>query len=241
MKKPKKITIKFFLNEHIKPIDTPQGIAYPLYCQITYNRKNTHIKCNYGGYYTSMESIQETQPKLLPFEEYIFRQMMDYEVGQHGELLDMKGLGTKYDRYSVSIHALFSHHLKARLQSETLQAQPQEFVEVLNYHKKTLSFQILLRAAEKLFDDLPGLLSPEFHEEITLYQHYYELYKTTLDQAETDYGFPLIIDWVTGTHPRQLETLLQTRFDQEPELIKKMMTTIHRLVCTKLEIGLRLQ
>lgn len=235
MKKPKKITTKFFLNTLLNPVELPSGDwGYPLYVQITFNRKNTQIKCYYGKYYSQLDQVSTTDPYLLPFEERNFRKMMNFEVEKQGDLLDMVGLGKKYEKYCTSIHLLFSNYLKARLQSEIIRAEPKKFAEVLDYQKPKVDFFTILDAAIRLFDNVELIISEDFQQEIEMYRLYCALYRTEL-QAR-DYSFPTVIDWINGTHYEALgEKLVQHFGDGAHEAIGKMMQTVNRIVFHKLE------
>ncbi|HAI77388.1 MAG TPA: hypothetical protein DCM08_14250 [Microscillaceae bacterium] len=235
MKKPKKITTKFFLNTLLNPVELPGGDwGYPLYVQITFNRKNTQIKCFYGKYYSQLDQVSATDPYLLPFEERNFRKMMNFEVEKQGDLLDMVGLGKKYEKYCTSIHLLFSNYLKARLQSEIIRAEPKKFAEVLDYQKPKVDFFTILDAAIRLFDNVELIISEDFQQEIEMYRLYCALYRAEL-QAR-DYSFPTVIDWINGTHYEALgEKLAQHFGDGAHEPIGKMMQTINRIVFHKLE------
>ncbi len=232
MKKPKKITIKFFLNTFLNPIDENEE-CYPLYVQITFNRKNTQIKCQYGGYFKSLEWIKENDPYLLPFEEKNFRKMMLYEVDKQGDLLDMVGLGDKYDKFCLSTHALFNNYLKARLRSESMRAKPKEFSDVIDYRKKNLAFSTILKASIKLFDNLEEVLTPEFREEMRMYEVYYKLYEIPLNDKK--YLFPTVIDWLNGSHIEELSEKLKEVFNQEPEMVTKTIVLINGIILSRIE------
>ncbi|TAF67956.1 MAG: hypothetical protein EAZ55_01040 [Cytophagales bacterium] len=237
MKKPKKITVKFFLHTILKPLDETkpeEEREYALYTRITYNRKNTDIKVHYGGYFRTLEEVRTLQPHLLPFEEQTFRKVVLHEVSKQGEDIDMKGLGDKYARYCLSIHALFSNHLKARLRSESAHARPKEFGEVIDFKKESLEFKLIFRAAKKLFENLEEVLSEEFWEEMRIYEAYYELYKKEVTQ-KTLYQFPIVVDWLNGTHLMELEPRLLAYFEAEPFMVSRAINTINRIVWARTE------
>jgi len=239
MKKPKKITIKFFINnggEKFRPIIEGNRKLYPLYTQITYNRKNTQIKCHYAkSYYEGLEEVSEKDPYLLAFEERTFRKVMQYEIDRVGEEnVELKGVGDKYHKYCISTHVLFDVYLKSRLKSEALQAKPRRFTEVIDYDKKTLKFDTILEASKKLFDNFSDILSEEFKEEMKMYRLYHSLYEK--DLKSPDYRFPLVIDWLNGSHTQELGTKLKEVIGHDSNHIDKFMQTIHRLVLTRIEM-----
>lgn len=59
MQKEKKITIKFYLNKLLEPVmDNEGGKNYPLYIQVTYNRRNMQFKSKYGMYYATLDEVE---------------------------------------------------------------------------------------------------------------------------------------------------------------------------------------
>ena len=140
MKKPKKITVKFFLNENLQPIQVDGERFYPLYTQVTYDRKNTQIKCAYGWYYRDLKHVREIEPHLLPFEEKVLKKSVTHELSLQGDSFRLKGLGKKYENYGLSIHSLFNNYLKIRFKTILKEAKPQKFLEVINLDKNQLDF-----------------------------------------------------------------------------------------------------
>lgn len=234
MKKPKKITVKFFLNKNLKEIVIQGDFCYPLYTQITYDRKNTQIKCMYGGYYKSIEQVQEETPNLLDFEEKILKRSVNYELGKLGDEFKLKGLGRKYENYCKSIHKLFNSYLKLRFKNIIKDASPRRFLEVLNLNSQDIDFFVIYDASVKLFDNLPEILEEGFKEEMRIYQTYFAMYETTLSDGK--YKFPVVIDWLEGSHQQELKNKLEVSFQNESQMIEKSMELIHKIVSTKLEL-----
>lgn len=235
MKKPKKITVKFFINTHLQPIEIDGEICRPLYAQITYNRKNTQIKCFYGWYYKDYEQVVSTESELLSFEESIFKKSVAYELSKLGENFGLKGLGKKYEIYCTSIHSIFNTYLKLRLKNIISSAKPSKFLEVLHLDNSDLSFFILYEAAQKLFYNLSEIMTEDFLAEIEMYRIYYQFYQEVLDNNQ--YGFPVVIDWLNGSHPDFLENKLKNVYSKTPEKIETFMKTIHKIVRTRVEMS----
>jgi hypothetical protein len=235
MKKPKKITIKFFLNENLKEVETSdKTVGYPLYNQVTYDRKNTQIKCRYGkGYYPNMLEVQQNYGKLLLFEESILKRMVEFEIKRLGVDFHLKGLGKVYDNYSLSIFKLFNSYLKVRLKTILQKAMPDEFLEILQMNENT-DFDVLFRASEKLFDNFKELLMVDFLEEMKLFEIYKEICHKILD--ENEYKFPVIMDWLDGSHPAFLDKKLKEKYPQNRDYQKKMKDLIEKIITTKLEL-----
>jgi hypothetical protein len=232
MKKPKKITVKFFLNTNLHYIDKSDGKYYPLYAQITYDRKNTQIKCNYGNYYRGLDQVKADTPNLLGFEERIFKKCVNYELSRQGEDFRLKGLGKIYENHCLSIHSLFSSYLKLRFKNILRQAQPASFLEVLNLEKTGTDFFTIYEASLRLFDNIQSLIADDFKEEMDIYKLYYQLYEEAV-QNEQKYQFPVVVDWLEGGHQRDLENKLR---ENHPHLITKTSILINKIITTKLEL-----
>ncbi len=235
MKRPKKVTVKFFLNEHLKEIEREDGNYYPLYVQITYNRKNTQIKCAYGGFYKSMEQLEDQYAPLLRFEEEIFKKTVYYELGQQGEEFQLRGIGKKYDAYCASIPALFDRYLKVRLKNTLQKAQPLRFLDVLQTEKRDIPFSLLLEASYRLFDNLKAIISDEFREEMEIY----ELYQALLgDQIrEENFRFPVVIDWLAGDHSQEVAQQIRSRYPDKSDKIEKSIIILQKIISTKLGLA----
>ena len=234
MKKPKKITVKFFLNRNLQPIETEGSERHPLYTQITYDRKNTQIKCAYGWFYTNMDQVEEEDPHLLMFEENILKRSVQFELDKLGDNFRLKGLGRKYEKYCVSIHALFNTYLKARFKELLKNAQPEKFLEVLNIEKPNLDFFVIYDASQRLFDNMKDIIDPEFYEEMSIYQVYFDVYREAL--SDKKYEFPVVIDWLDGGHPKELETKLMLAYEGQSAKVEASIALINKIITTKLEL-----
>jgi len=110
LKKGKKITVKFFLNRLLEAATNDKGQeSYPLYIQVTYNRKNMQLKSKYSEYYYD---LSEVKPGLMEFEEKVLRKIVTHEAGETKGEYDLKGLKRKYEVYSMSVHQAVEEYLK---------------------------------------------------------------------------------------------------------------------------------
>lgn len=235
MKKPKKITVKFFLNKSLKEIIV-QGEKYlPLYAQITYDRKNTQIRCSYGGFFRDLHQVNEKHPRLLSFEESIFKRSVENELKKWGDGFKLKGLGKVYESYSLSIHLLFNNYLKLSLKNLLQEAKPDKYLEVLHLEKTETDFFTVLEVCQKIFDNLEDIMDDKIKQEIELYKDYLAMYKVELEKPS--YLFPIVIDWLDGSHPIALSKRLAKQYKDDIEKIRQINILIHHIVTTKVELG----
>ncbi|TAH28275.1 MAG: hypothetical protein EAZ06_10660 [Cytophagales bacterium] len=236
MKKPKKITIKFFLNLNLQPIKiNTNEEGYPLYMQITYDRKNTQIKCRYGAFYTNIDAVKKNENALLNFEEYLLRRVATYELEKLELAFQLKGLGNTYDAYSLSIYRLFNSYLKMRIKSVLRQAKPKEFLEIFNLDKPNTAFEIIMKASERLFDNFNALLEQEIKEEIQLFEIYKEICKDIL--IKNEYKFPIIMDWLDGSHQAFITKKIKDKQNIDfSNKEAKIIELLQKIITTKLEL-----
>jgi hypothetical protein len=234
MKKPKKITVKFFLNEYLQPIALENGkMGYPLYTQITYERKNTQIKCSYGGYYDSYQNVKKQHETMLAFEDKLLRKSVQYEVQKFGEEFQLRGLGRKYDTYSQGIHHIFDNYMKMRLR-DILQkkAQPARFFEILQTERATISFFLLYEASQRLFDNVAQIIPPHIAEEIEIYKLYHSFYAEILEGNIFD--FPTVIDWLDGSHIKIATERFYKAYQNNSPKTETAIQLLNRIIETKL-------
>lgn len=223
----KKITVKFFLNEAVDPVKGEAGKRYyPLYVQVTYNRKNMQFKSRYSEYY---EHLKDVNPTLLAFEERVIRGIILYEAGKVKGEYDLKGLKKKYDVYSISILEVLECYLKPKLRLAVLKTG-NELSKVLKFSDTNATVDLLYKAANLLFKDFDLGLSDKIKEELKAYHYYRRLYHPVLS-----YDFPTLIDWMDGSHKEQLEKKLSTTLKGKPELVKSVKGVIDHAAKEKLK------
>jgi hypothetical protein len=230
VKKEKKITIKFFLNQLIEPVTGEKGQPYyPLYIQVTHNRKNMQLKSKYGLYY---RDLTEVEPGLLKFEERILRDIIAYETGQKSaeDDYDLKGLKRKYDVYSTSVWLALENYLKPKLRSAILKTN-HELIAVLQFEQPQATVARLYKAAHLLFKDFDSYLPAKLKEELAAYNHYMPLDP----QPVFTYTFPTVMDWVDGSYKMELEKKIKAAYKNKPEVIKKIILLVEQAVTEKLK------
>ena len=228
VQKQKKITIKFFLNRLLEPAAGDKGEVYfPLYIQVTYNRKNMQLKSKYGLYYLNLE---EVTPGLLAFEEKALRKVIQYEASQTLNDYELKGLKHKYEIYSTAILETLENYLKPKLRLAILKTND-ELTTVLDFQQSHATVARLYKAAQLLFTGWEKHLTVKLKEELTAYEHYRKL----IPEPYLTYTFPTLIDWLDGSYKKELEAALKTHYKNKPEIIKGVKALIEAAVNEKLK------
>jgi hypothetical protein len=230
--KPKKVTVKFFINKVVMPVTEGKTKRYPLYMLITYDRKNTMMRCHYGKYYKDLNEVDKVHyPGLMTMEEKVIRKTISYELAQRENEFDLKGTNKKYDQYAIGIHVLLERHLKNQLWSVLSRLEPFEYVKALNFTDPDVEFSTLYKMAKKVYKDLPVLQPKNFEQEIEIYQAFMKLYQGSFFQ----YGFPVVIEWLDGSVVEDYRNKLTVLYPDSPSTIKKSIEFIDRIVQSVLE------
>lgn len=240
MKKPKKITIKFFLNKNLQPQKlSKEGSrkslsAYPLYIQVIYNRANTQFKSFYGEYYSDLTKVDEENmsgPGLLKFEEENVRKIMEYEIEKQGEKFDLKTITRKYESYGQSIEGLLNAYLKSKLQRILVKTKPYEYAQVFNFTDPKVDSLLIYKAAKSLYEGLEKAIPKEFVEEMRVYEDFSKAYF----HSKFSYPFPVVIDWLDGRMRSELEEKLVGLYKNDKKKVTKSLEIMENIILTKIE------
>ena len=232
MSKPKKITVRFFLNETVKPVKEGHAMTYPLYMLLTYNRRSTMLRSHYGGYYKDLKQIDKVHyPGLLNLEERIVQKTIQHELLEQGEKFDIKGIGNAYEKYCIGIDVLLDRYMKNQLWNMVVRLEPQEYAFALNFSEPKVSFQTLYGMASKLFPHFEKLQSKEFKEELEIYTSYLKLYQGAFFQ----YAFPTVIEWLDKSAVEDYKTKLAKLYNKKNEsMIRRSFEVINKVTYSSL-------
>jgi hypothetical protein len=215
--KEKKITVKFFLNQALEPTTDERGMKlYPLYFQVTYNRKNMQAKSRYGLFY---KHLKEVPAALTAFEEKVLTKIIRYEAKEKGEGYELKGLKGKYDLYSVSVYQALEAYLKPQLRMAVLKIGG-ELASVLDFTQARVSISLLHEAATLLFPQFDSSLPQKLRHDLQTYNIFHNLNK----EPVLSYNFPTIIDWLDESYKAEL--MLLPALKDNPDGAKKVVRLI---------------
>jgi len=202
-KKSPKITIKFFLNKNVAPVqDDKERDYYPLYVMLIYNRKNTQIRSHFEDYvYTSLEAVEKESPGLMAFEEKMLRKLVEYIIKYQGEEeFSLNGISKKYEYLSISIFDAMDAYLTDKLKSFVF-STPNELSPVLNFDGEGVTALHLFKVAKLLFKGFTSYLMPTLFDEMKAYEKYLVLFP----EPQPKYNFPIVLDWLVGNHQKELD------------------------------------
>lgn len=224
--KQKKITVSFYLNRKLNPTGVTTNEKgknvnmYPLYLTVTYNRKSTQLKSNYGLSYANEKDVEDG---LTDFEERVIAKIIrnDASLQSEGEEYDMKGLKEKYETFAISLYTYLEIYLKPRLRLEILKTND-ELLKALDLSKGVGKNSVLLlfRAAEKLFDNFLEKMDSGLMEDIKTYERMMPLLRCD------NYEFPTLIDWIDGSIREEFGTLFPNGDSKSAESIDRSMKLV---------------
>ncbi|MCR6638768.1 MAG: hypothetical protein NVV82_07190 [Sporocytophaga sp.] len=229
MKKPKKITVKFFVHESLKPKVEDGVERFPLYMRITYQRRNTMLKSFYGGYYKDLKEVEKLHyPGFLEFEERNIQKTINYEIAKLGEAFDLKGVHEKYEVYCIGIYKILESYFKNVLWMAALRSEPAEYAKALNFSDEEVSFETLFQIGRKIYPVIDKHLPKDFEEEIEIYQLFTKLYQGSFFQ----YTFPTVVEWLDGSAITDYRKKLDTFLKGDKRKLERHIAVINRIVNT---------
>lgn len=233
MAKEKKVTVNFFLNKKVKRaprLDKESKVpAYPLYINVTFNRRNMQFKNFYNFTFESMETISPIDMSLIKFQEKLIKKIISHETNSltNADDYDMRGLGDKYDIYSRSISQAIDHYLKPKLIKE-IRNTKSDLLGVLNLsqdpadvHSYTNPTSKLYNAANSLFEKFSENIDTKLYLELETYKKYMELFPDP-----DDFNFPTVVEWLDGSYKKTLNELLMKLYKRKPELMYSLISLI---------------
>lgn len=227
-KKEKKITVKFFLNHAVEAARGEKGQKlYPLYIQVTYNRKNMQFRSKYGLFY---KNLKEVPSELMSFEEKVLTTLIRHEAKESVADYELKGLKRKYEVYSTSVYQTLEEHLKPRLRLAILKTGS-ELINVLNFYQSQVTVALLYEAATLLFPNFERSIPQKLKDDIDAYTLYRNLYPAPV----LSFDFPTLIDWMEGGHKSEVAKLVGVSKKGNPLIGKKVTTLINQAVDERLK------
>lgn len=236
MKRDRKISVTFFLNKNVKPdshTHSPllSGIdLYPLYLQVTYNRRNTQFRSFYHTNYSNLKDAfsGKEEGEHRKYEESLIIKVVEYEVRNLGKDFTLRGISDRYLNYSDNIANPIDKYFRDIIYNALVKTGS-EFFEILDPWKlQNVSYNVYYNAAIKLHSDLTKKLPSDFEEELNMSRIFLEWVNTQNDLIR-------LIDWLDHSATKVYEAfLIKKRFNEEQT--KNMISFVNRVI--KISTGL---
>ncbi len=228
-----KITVRYFLNKNVKPSRNPffgDSDLFPLYIQVTYNRKNTQFRSLYDRIYTQLDEAFKMDGEKLDYEEGLIRKMIEGEIKSKKEQFQLKGLKNRYVHYSREIAYSVDKYIRNTIFDSTTKTDS-KFSPILDpYRRPDVPGEIYYEASEKLIENFKSFLPKDFKQELNMGEEF-------IGWCRKKEEAPRIIEWFYHTLLDDYSTFLQEKGDSENK-IKTKINFINKAI--KLVEGLEL-
>lgn len=185
----KKITVKHFLNKRLKPEIYGGEEYYPVYTQVTYDRKNAQFKMNLRfDYFTSssfdmffssdelpildskdVNYLNEYIRQSIQWREKIIYAVLEKEITEQKEKFKLSGFGKRFAFYETDLWRVFYDWLQKAI-NEYLKSKVS-----INFYKLLEALENIDLQVFELRKTLPKVfaqLSEEFYLELSLLAHF---------------------------------------------------------------------
>jgi len=228
--KQKKITVKPFVNKNLASQDT--DYKYPLYFQITFERRNTQVKSHFSTLLSSLGGLKAEDAEKIKFESSILERTVAYEQSKSGSSFTLHGIKERYELYAIALDEVFEIHLKKKL-LKAIKYSNSEFLPVLKFEGFEVTFSLLFKASKLLVDNFVKTLPIEFREEIEAYQKYHTLRKLN----PWYFRYDCIMDWVDSDYKTELQAQIANYFSEKPIAAEKIIAILHEMVEERLKFS----
>lgn len=217
----KKTTIKSFLNKNLASKKNALGeIDYPLYYQITYNRKNTQIKSAHNIYLDDLENANSTQNFAMQSEIEIIHKIIAAETTDAQKPFSLQGFKQKHIFYLTTVEKIIQKFLFITLQKAVNQASS-EYQNVLKVENNEANVLLLYKACKELIDNIGRYLPEDYKFEIDVLKALVKHQKRNL----------IVADWMELHTQSELKDNFITYFENQKSAenaIKWVDKTIHQ-------------
>ena len=218
MKAIGKITVRYFLNQNVKPSRNPilgDSDLFPLYIQVTYNRKNTQFRSLYKNNYVNLDNAFKIDGEKLDYEERLIRKMIEGEIKTEKEHFQLKGLKDRYVHYSIEISYCVDKYIRNTI-FDSADKTGSKYSSILDpFTHPDVATEIYYEASEKLIENFKSYLPKDFKKELTIGEEFISWCK---EKKES----PRLIEWLYYTLPDEYSMFLQEKGDSENQIKSKV-------------------
>jgi hypothetical protein len=253
--KKKKLGLKYKLDENKKGPKGMEGLVFPVYVQITYDRKVTNIKSNLFDFkskedFDKLEKSEEGKREL-----HLIEQAMELETNNFTDSINTaKGIGKKLSFYFTSVDEVYKEYgikllAGPLLHVRGIQGMTNEERNIINDLNEFIPFRKYLsekgefypkvrKRPQVLITMIHGYLmnqrlKPEFEtlRELTHSTTYYlEGYNCIMSFIQSDFlknkKERLVIDWLRGDLKKKLNDYIESGTDEGRHCSNKSVAEI---------------
>ncbi len=231
MMKQKKITVKPFINTNLASLELSDSmmrrgdLKYPLYYQITFERRNTQIKSHFNTYLATLDGLRGEDAELIKFETDVLQRTVALEHSKSNGNFTLCGIKEKYDNYVLPLEEVFEIHLKKRL-LKVMKYSSTEFLPILKFDGFEVTFSLLFKASKLLIENFTKTIPHEYKEEIEAYQHFSAINSSNLRVFKR----LCVMDWLDTDCKIELRNQFVEHFRDKASYADKIVAILDDMV-----------
>lgn len=249
--KEKKITINPFLNERVAPKTRTVNLDgveieveyFPLYYQIIYDRKNTHLAAAraFGDYedpyyFSSLNKdakdyfVRFSAKDIIKRDSRLIELIIRY-LSSKNQHFEIRGIKSMFDTFEKNLFVDLNEKMKFYLMVQLEERNHLEYTPVLNFRNEGLSFYYMFTTMQKLFNVLDVYTSEEINH-IQNLKYFFEIYQTEFElkhmwienHKDNILGAPFnnakysIIQWIMDDMDEEFKTVLKKHKHSEESI-----------------------
>lgn len=228
MKTISTISVRFFLNRNVKPLHIPllgDSEFFPVYVQVTYNRRNTQFKSFHNMTYMSIEDAFASAGEHFIYEEELIKQVVMFEVKTKGVKYELKGLKDRYRNYTINVKSYVEKYLRDIL-SESLKKSKSKFGPVLNVHYHyEIPVTLYYEASVRLVNNIDTFL-PEYFKNEMIYGEEF------IKWCNRKRNIPRLITWLNDTLKEEYRFYLKKKGEPENQINLRLNCLNNSIILT---------
>ncbi len=222
--KQKKITFKYFFDDRIKP---KEGKFYPLYLQITFNRKNIQLKeVTHDGLpvFWTREDLENFidgdydrqghfggTAREVKFNENILERIIREGYKKYGDKFSLRSIKEKLEFLSTSVSQAMEMSILEDL--KTCLADTLTYSEFLSVFDETDLLETFHRL-KSVRKDWKEILEPSIQTKLRAFNAAF-LFSLPYSDKDTDMTFgSLFYHWIYGTHREKFRSFMKAYFEK---------------------------
>ena len=212
-----KISVRFFINRNVKALRIPllgDSELFPLYVQVTFNRKNTQFRSLHQRHYMNIEDAFNRDRSNLEYEEKLIQQVVEYHVKASQEQFQLKGLKERYKNYTSEIHFHVEKYLRNTMLA-TLEGINSKYWVIMDptTHWDVPS-KIYYDASAKLINNFETSLPKNFKNEMIYGEDF-------IKWCKRQHESPRLIEWINDSIKEEYKQYLLNKGKSVKQIAKQ--------------------
>lgn len=226
-----KITVKPFLNKNLpkKSEESATGWLFPLYYQITYQRKNTQIKSFREYYFENLEHVEAQTLELINLEIEALKKTVQWRLRVEKKQFSLSGMKLYFDFCALPVSEVFELYMKRKLQ-KVIKYAHSEFLPIIKFDGFDVTFLLVYKASQLLIPHLHQMMPKDYKEEV-------QAFKTWIEYTDKLQILPdkfLVADWLDVSTRKQLMNDFCATIGIKEVVAKKYIAILTRMVDERL-------